>query len=270
MPSFPIPAACSATDSAIGRLYLGGLLRNFDGRMPLYTAREVRSKPLGCCQVRTLSRRKGAVTVSVAKPITLPLIAVLMLFSACASQDVADDSSVDSSAEFSAPDNADKEWALIAEKFPDAIRPDVKRIRTVTPWDAPAAIAKCLQDAGFDATVGAGGGVEMEYPVAQEEANVLAQYSCDVQYPVDEKYRQPFNDAQVIELYDYFAGEYTDCLEGVGVRVGDPPSKGVFVDTFETDFWEPLIAAYHDGALDYEKYQEAAGACEQIPREIYE
>lgn len=80
----------------------------------------------------------------------------------------------------------DQAWAGVLDQFPDAIRPDVTVVRTVLPDAWNNAVADCLADQGFAATVTPDGGVQSGVlSPPQEESYAVALYSCQVSYPVD-------------------------------------------------------------------------------------
>lgn len=85
-------------------------------------------------------------------------------------------------------------WAGYLESLASALRtddpPEVTPIQTVAPEDRyPAAILPCLADQGFPTDAGG----TRTFPNDQLEVFNLAVYTCEVQYPMEEKYLQPLS-----------------------------------------------------------------------------
>jgi hypothetical protein len=129
--------------------------------------------------------------------------------------------------------------ADLLSRFPDAVIQDVDRIRFVTPEEWPQAIADCLTEQGFEASVSRDGGVETSYTAEQEEPTELARYGCNAKYPVHPKYSQPLNEAQLKYLYDYYVNTLTACLEAEDISVSEAPSFSSFLDADESERWFP-------------------------------
>lgn len=122
--------------------------------------------------------------------------------------------------------------ALLTQ-YPQAVVPDSKLVRTVTLEEWPTTMAQCLTDQGFPSTV-VDGGVSSTNIVGQEEAKEVARYVCNVEYPLDPKFNRPLTAKQLDQLYDYYAGELTSCLEANGQEIAAPPSRQLFGEAFNT------------------------------------
>lgn len=76
---------------------------------------------------------------------------------------------------------------LLLQDFPDAVRPTVEAVRSVSVAERPQAIVDCMVTAGYEGTaVEADGGISFPTVSADEgEAHALAMYTCEAQYPLD-------------------------------------------------------------------------------------
>jgi hypothetical protein len=136
----------------------------------------------------------------------------------------------------------DQDWSAVAEEFPDTVRPTVELVRLVTPAEQPEAVASCLRDAGYADAESRDDGALMPgtVPAGQESAHALTKFTCYAKYPIDPKYDQPPNEAQLRYLYAYWQNELVPCLEGESVSVADAPSWAVFQETYGTpEMWDP-------------------------------
>lgn len=150
----------------------------------------------------------------------------------------------------------DSQWELVAATDPTLERPEVELVRLVSPEEWPRVIADCLRTQAFpEATVTPDGGVTPG-EIAREQlgAYQIANYTCNAMFPLDPKYSEPLDDAQLRMLYDHYAGPLTACLEGLGLSVGNPPSFELFVETFTTEStWNPVALAVGTSARAYEQ-----------------
>jgi hypothetical protein len=166
---------------------------------------------------------------------------------------------------------SDQAWGLVASKHPGAERPDVEVIRVAQMDERPQLLATCMNEAGFpDVTVSADGGVMSgEVSAEQSEAYDVAFYVCQTQYPLDPKYNEPLTDDQLSLLYEYYTGELSECLHGLGYTFSDPPSKQSFIDSYTTAPWGPWYESVQQVTSDAE-YDTLVRTCPQLPTNLYE
>lgn len=148
--------------------------------------------------------------------------------------------------------------------FPDAELPQVEIVRLVTAEEWPKIVATCTTEAGFRAEASADGGVSMEVEdPAQEEAMWVANYVCKAQYPIDPKYQEPLDQAQIDWVYRYYVDELSPCIESYNFPVDDPPSETVFRQNLGSDrSWHPYDHVTHVGD---ELLTELLTTCPQEP-----
>ena len=107
--------------------------------------------------------------------------------------------------------------------------PTVEVVRIVHPFDFFDAYEECMAAEGWSPDAGGNYGTS-----TQGEALRLAMYVCTARYPQDEKYTQPFSEAQQRIIYDYFVTELSPCLEREGHAVPEPPTWEAFRDAIGT------------------------------------
>ncbi len=172
-------------------------------------------------------------------------------------------------AELEAQARADVESAqdFLHEQFPDAVVPEVERIRFIDYTEWAHVMVGCMTDAGWTVIEGEDGGMGSSPPDGQEEAFAIAQYVCGVQYPVDPRQTSPLNEEQLIYLYSYLTDVAVPCMEALGVTgIPDAPSQQTFVETYsEADAWYPYSAD-----MDAEQWSKVDKQCPQIPPGMYD
>ncbi|MDO5646163.1 MAG: hypothetical protein Q4G21_10835 [Dermabacter sp.] len=148
--------------------------------------------------------------------------------------------------------------------------PEIELVRwTTTPDDADQAEAACLTEAGFPATYDeAGGGVLFDgggVPTSQEEALNNAYFTCYSQYTPLPSLRTEWNADQLGLIYDYWTEAFVPCVEARGYTVEEPPSRAVYIDTFDSDLdnrWWPEEAIVF---LPETERQQVGKACPIMP-----
>ena len=165
----------------------------------------------------------------------------------------------------------DEYWTAILSMHPGAVRPDTYIQRYVTPLDQPELLAACVNEAGFPARVVPDNGVLFgDIPEAQGEAQVVAIFACNARYPLDDRFRESWNEEQLRVFYDYQVNEMIPCLERFGVVITDIPTFERFVDTYGTaERWSPYGTVW-DVIPSQEEQWEVVEACPQFPRELLE
>ncbi len=206
--------------------------------------------------------------------IGVALTAVLML-AGCASGELnsedADPQPTGSSSAY-LQSQADERWQFVQNKYPGAKRPEVDVVRHVDRTEWATVVAECLTEAGFVAWPEPNGLLATNPGGSgQDEAHAIANYVRFVQYPLEEKYTQPFSDEQLRALYLYQTTTLIKCLRDAGVEVaGTVPSNEVFKETrFTAKHWSP----YPDmptANLSSDQIYELELACPETPEYVYD
>jgi hypothetical protein len=135
---------------------------------------------------------------------------------------------------------ADEAWDFVASRYPEAVRPDVAKVRYVSGDEWAQVMVDCLQEQGIDAELSEDGGYGTQGTEAQALAHDLAQYVCNVQYPTDPSLAQPLTPDEIAFIYDYYIQVQVPCLVNEGYEVEPAPSREVFADTYGTaEMWSP-------------------------------
>jgi hypothetical protein len=145
--------------------------------------------------------------------------------------------------------------------------PDVQPIRLITLSEWGSAQRACLNQAGYEVT-GTSDGQGVSYPrisdPALKESLNLAIYTCELQYPVQQKYMTPLSTEGLELLYAYRTGELITCLENEGYGISaEPPSQTVFVQS--DGMWSPFDAI----AIAEKDLKRVFAACPQTPEAVY-
>lgn len=159
----------------------------------------------------------------------------------------------------------DQRWDALAARYPEVVRPQVKIERLISLEEWAEVQAACLMDLGFEvSTTGDGGIVSDTVPPDQAEPYAVAQYRCEARYPVDPRFVAPLTRDEVGELYDYWTGELTACLESSGQFVEPAPSRAKFVDEYldAGPTWSPYSAVRESAG---QTWQEINEECPQVP-----
>lgn len=160
---------------------------------------------------------------------------------------------------------AETSWAAIVAAHPNAERPSVEFVRFVLPNEWAEGRVECLAEYGIAATIDADGGVAYRAQKSQEQSVDVANYACDVMYPMDPVATQRLNESQVAHLYNYYIGDLSTCLRSKGVPVTMGPSLAVFAETlYGDDSWSPYAAVADDD--DWEALNRE---CPQTPDGLY-
>lgn len=139
-----------------------------------------------------------------------------------------------------------EEWALMYWMGEGDAPPVIREVSREEQLEVEAA---CLIDRGFPVFGDADGrGMRSEAGSAdQAEVYFIAFYECQAQYPLEPKYYQPYNDAQLTAWYEHLIDETTPCLTAQGYTVTEPaPSVEVWINGYRTgtsDWWHPVFDA---------------------------
>lgn len=91
----------------------------------------------------------------------------------------------------------------------------------------------CMAEAGFPYTPHEDGSWSKMVEPDQVEADAIASYICDAQFPRDpSSIPKPWNESDAEEVYEWQTGPALKCFEEHGVSVPEPPSKEEFVDDY--------------------------------------
>lgn len=127
--------------------------------------------------------------------------------------------------------------------------PEVDLVRWTSTWDEHyAAMAECLQAAGFPAVESSGPGIEYEHgvPESQDAALNLAWHTCASQYSIDPAFLQDWTPEQVGLVYDYWGEYFIPCMAAHEhpIDTSGEPSREAYVAAFHTseriDWWPSM------------------------------
>ncbi len=160
-------------------------------------------------------------------------------------------------------DNADALASQLGIENP----PEVKPVRLIRLQEYASAQVECLQGAGYEVGFTEDGeGVAypaISDPALQESFN-LAVYTCELEYPVQQRYMVPLTAEGLKILYAYRTGELITCLEGLGYTVSsEAPSETVFVQS--GGMWSP----YDTVAIRPDDVKQTYADCPQTPDDVY-
>ena len=129
-----------------------------------------------------------------------------------------------------------EETAINRERMNMSLPPvDAAFVRFVHPDDAGSVLAGCLREQGFEATVEWDGGVSYGSQSAdQQPAMLVADFRCDVMFPVHPKYTMKHTETQIRIVYDFYVNELVPCLRAEG-----------YDDIRPAPTWESFLSTYH-------------------------
>lgn len=148
-------------------------------------------------------------------------------------------------------------------------------VRHVTPDDQMTAWAQCLIDStGFPVELSEDGrsyGLREgeSIPASQVQSWHEAEYLCMAAYPLEPKYYQPYNDAQLHAWYDHLTGEATRCITEQGHPVPQPPSAQTWVDGYRSQV-RPLWHPFHDAINSESEHNRVSLLCPLYPDNFFD
>lgn len=162
----------------------------------------------------------------------------------------------------------DSWWDLWMLDYPDAVKPDVEVVREIAPSERGQVMSDCMTVAGYETTLYPDGSVAYEHgPESQREAHGVAVYVCHAQYPLADKYLQPETPESLGRLYDYWAGEATDCLAAHGFISSDEvPSRESYVQGRGSS-WTPFNGLAD--AVEEDEFYTISAECVRYPDDVY-
>ena len=152
--------------------------------------------------------------------------------------------------------------------FPGIELPAVAPIRFIEPQEYGGVFAECVTEAGFPATPTEDNGIGFApVPDTQAEAQSVALYVCQAQYPTNPNYLRPFTEEQLSYIYVYNRQVLIPCIRDLGVEVPPLPSEQIFKDTFVSETaWSPYAEALE---LPQSEFQNLIDSCPQFPEDIW-
>lgn len=162
----------------------------------------------------------------------------------------------------------DSIWANFMFAYPDALRPEVDLVRYVSPNEAAAIRAQCLNEEGFpDARATSGGQLQSGVvPPSQDEAFWIASFVCAVRYQIDPQFTQPLNASQLSALHSYYVEDLTSCLVAEGYIIEQAPSIAVFTESYFENPWNPYLSVPEVNQSEWERLD---AVCPQWPSGFY-
>jgi len=158
--------------------------------------------------------------------------------------------------------NADE----VLRQFPNAVLPEVERVRFVDLSEHNYAMADCLTAAGFTA-VGFWDGYQTGSAEGQELPLALATYECQAKYPINPRVMVQLNDDQLRYLYEYYTQIATPCLNEEGYDVPPAPSLQNFVGNYgQPGSWQPFWLVE---TKTNEEWEAINKKCPQTPKELF-
>lgn len=125
----------------------------------------------------------------------------------------------------------EEQAAILARELGITDPPEVTPIREIAPDDEGLRVqTECMMDKGWPYQKDPDGGWVLELNNEQESAFNLDSYVCQLQYPVAERYRQPWGQVQHEARYTYLTETYLPCVRAQGYSVDEPPSLEVFIE----------------------------------------
>lgn len=124
-----------------------------------------------------------------------------------------------------------------------------------------------------------GDGVSIDMRGVDQDAWARDMYICSMKYPLEGKFREPWDSDRWGALYDYWTQEYMPCLADYGYEVESPPSREVFVaqGMSGSDLWMPAESVLDQVNSDvksgrFDSFQQFDfEVCQQdLPLEYYE
>lgn len=142
-------------------------------------------------------------------------------------------------------------------------RPEVAVVHTIDPDDWSTVMAECMIAAGYPSYLASGGGLTHESdPTAPADAEALAMFVCQSQYPYDREALGVVGVAQERYLYRYYIRWLIPCLGLRGYDVGPVPSETAYLDS--DGEWSPYSALWETLAQGDDE-DELVAECQPMP-----
>lgn len=161
----------------------------------------------------------------------------------------------------------DNAWRNVLTAHPDAVRPEVERVRLIDQADWTTIIPDCLAEMGHHVVPDANGSWSVKGGPGSEPY-FLAFYTCEAMYPLHPKFSAPMTDAKITRLYDYFLNSLKPCLEREGYEVPPAPSLQRFQEAYRTDGGWFIYAGVADASVGPEELARINRVCPQVPEDF--
>jgi hypothetical protein len=158
----------------------------------------------------------------------------------------------------------DNAWRNVLTAHPDAVRPQVERVRLIDQADWTTVIPDCLAELGHHVVPDAHGSWSVKGGPGSEPY-FIAFYTCEAMYPVHPKFNASLSDAQLTRLYDYFVTSLKPCLEAEGYEVPPAPSLQTFLETYHQDGGWFLHEGVADAGVGPDESARLNRVCPPVP-----
>lgn len=163
----------------------------------------------------------------------------------------------------------ESEWLYLSSLAQDAKEsgisdpPAVARVRFIRPDEMGQTRVACLAELGIPAVSKADGyGYAIgDVPDSQQKALNESQYVCAAKYPIHPQYVLTRSPEARGRQYDWMANEQIPCLRSRGFSIADPPSKAVWLASYDLDPWIPEKELPRDLVGSESKRAELEKAC---------
>ena len=120
----------------------------------------------------------------------------------------------------------DIHWADVVKDYPDALRPEVAAMRTVTDHDQRAAVFACLRASGIPASP-TDNGFRYKSSLGQSQLEFETQrYVCEASAPSESEVVSYLSGSSRAALFDYQRKIVRPCLLSAGAKSSAPPDGG--------------------------------------------
>ncbi|WP_156837331.1 hypothetical protein [Nesterenkonia alba] len=114
---------------------------------------------------------------------------------------------------------------------------DVSPERVITPEEYDEVTRECMHDQGWEVEVLEDGGVSASFPDDQRQAFNEASYICAVRYPLHPVFYEEKTEEVLSVYYEYFTGDFLECLNHYSISVDEVPSFQVFLEDYQNSGW---------------------------------
>lgn len=144
-----------------------------------------------------------------------------------------------------------------------------RRDWSTSPVEVDERVSACLNEKGWDTTVGPLDGIEYQnIPASQKTAWSLANYECDAQHPLDPSIVQEWTPDQLNVVCTYWDEYYVPCMKDQGymVDISERPSREAWAAAFNTPDRISRRPEYNlDRHVSEEQLAELEETCPQLP-----
>jgi hypothetical protein len=135
-------------------------------------------------------------------------------------------------------------WSDVRKAFPDALRPTVSTMHTVTDHDRAEVILDCLRRSGIPATP-TDNGFRYNSSLGQSQLEfVETSYACSASFPAESEVVSYLIGPQRMALSDYKRNVVRPCLLSAGVASPAPPEAGSARPALGSSQWSPYRSVW--------------------------